>query len=91
MKKSMPTGIVGEKNSKLGRKQIGKTYSSVSLRLQTQLGVWTNHKFNRDPGAERAIEGLARQTPHTALADGKFVCMCSGNVKTYVTWFLDLL
>ena len=28
------------------------------LTFLQQLGAWINYKFNRDPGAERAIEGL---------------------------------
>lgn len=65
----MPVVIIG-KNSRFVIKQ--KTHSSASLRLQTFLGVWINHKFNRDPGAES--HRRTRQTPHTAPADGKFAC-----------------
>lgn len=84
----MPTVIVG-KNSKCGRTQTEKTHSFVNLRLQTFLGVWTNYKFNRDGVGERVIGGLDKIP--TPLAAGKFACMCSGDLKTYCAWFLDLL
>lgn len=53
--KLMPAAIVG----KIGNLLENWKHSSVSLRLCTFLGSWTNHENNRDPEAERAIGVLS--------------------------------
>lgn len=59
-----------------GRRQMGKTPISASLRMSPDWGRWwASYKFNRKSWNGRA-KGLKR-TPHTSLPAGK-LCMCAG-------------
>lgn len=53
--------------------------AQLRLKLQIQVGAWISYKFNRDPGAERAIEGLGKLPTQPWMMGSS----CSREMKTW--------
>lgn len=54
-------GRIVKKKKKIVKNRKQRIHTvQFRLKLQIQVGAWISYKFNRDPGAERAIEGLGK-------------------------------